>query len=126
MIRVASVQTDPTMLDVSGNVDAMVAAMHRLAAEGVQLAVFPELATTGYMFADADECRTVSEEVPDGPTCARLLAACTELGMHIVFGIAERDGERLYNSSALLGPTVSSAGTASCICGIRRTWCSPR
>ncbi|GAA1684728.1 hydratase [Mycolicibacterium murale] len=104
MIRVASVQTDPTMLDVSGNVDAMVAAMHRLAAEGVQLAVFPELATTGYMFADADECRTVSEEVPAGPTCARLLAACTELGMHIVFGIAERDGERLYNSSALLGP----------------------
>lgn len=105
MIKVASVQTNPVMNDVEHNVTAMVDAMAELADAGVQLAVFPELATTGYMFTDADECRAVAEEVPDGPTTARLLAACAEYGMHIVFGIAERDGERLYNSSALLGPT---------------------
>lgn len=104
MIKVASVQTNPVMNDVAHNVGAMVDAMAELAGAGVQLAVFPELATTGYMFTDADECRAVAEEIPDGPTTARLLAACAEYNMHIVFGMAERDGDRLYNSSALLGP----------------------
>lgn len=104
MIRVASVQTNPVMNDVAHNVDAMVDAMSELAEAGVQLAVFPELATTGYMFTDTDECRAVAEEIPDGPTTARLLAACARYDMHIVFGIAERADERLYNSSALLGP----------------------
>lgn len=104
MIRVASVQTNPTMNEVADNVDAMEQAMRRLAADHVQLAVFPELATTGYMFSDADECRAVAEDVPDGPTTQRLLQACAELDMHIVFGIAEKSGEQLYNSSALLGP----------------------
>lgn len=104
MIKVASVQTDPTINDVEHNVAAMVATIAELAGAGVQLAVFPELATTGYMFTDAEECRAVAEEIPAGPTTARLLAACAEYGMHIVFGIAEKDGDRLYNSSALLGP----------------------
>lgn len=105
MIRVASVQTNPTMNDVAHNVDAMVDTMHRLAETQVQLAVFPELATTGYMFESVDECRAVAEEVPAGPTTQRLLSACAEYDMHIVFGIAERNGDQLYNSSALLGPT---------------------
>jgi len=104
MIRVASVQTNPAMNDVGANVEAMVRTIADLAGQGVQLAVFPELATTGYMFTDADECRAVAEEVPAGPSTQRLLAACAEYGMHIVFGIAERSGEQLYNSSALLGP----------------------
>jgi predicted amidohydrolase len=92
------------MNDVEHNVDAMVNAMAELADAGVQLAVFPELATTGYMFTDSDECRAVAEEVPDGPTTTRLMAACARYDMHIVFGIAEIDDGRLYNSSALLGP----------------------
>ncbi|AQA01911.1 hydratase [Mycobacterium sp. MS1601] len=104
MIRVASVQTNPVMNDVAHNVNTMVESMRDLAERGVQLAVFPELATTGYMFTDAEECRAVAEDVPDGPTTTRLLAACAELDMHIVFGIAEREGDQLYNSSALLGP----------------------
>ncbi|CAN5540098.1 nitrilase family protein [soil metagenome] len=104
MIRVASVQTNPTMNDVAHNVDAMVDAMRRLAEDQVQLAVFPELATTGYMFESPEECRAVAEEIPSGPTTARLISACREYDMHIVFGIAESNGDKLYNSSALLGP----------------------
>jgi N-carbamoylputrescine amidase len=105
MIRVASVQTNPAMNAVRDNVEAMVATMGDLARDRVQLAVFPELATTGYMFTDAEECRTVAEEIPTGPTTERLLLACAEYDMHLVFGIAEKDGDRLYNSSVLLGPT---------------------
>jgi N-carbamoylputrescine amidase len=104
MIKVASVQTNPVMNAVEDNVTDMVRAIENLARAGVQLAVFPELATTGYMFDSATEARAVAEDVPNGPTVQRLLRACADNDMHIVFGIAEKAGETLYNSSAILGP----------------------
>jgi N-carbamoylputrescine amidase len=78
--------------------------MEALAGQGVQLAVFPELATTGYMFESVTEARAAAEDVPDGPTVKRLTEACADNGMHIVFGIAEKADGHLYNSSVLLGP----------------------
>lgn len=104
MIRLASVQTNPVINAVEDNVEKMVLAIDDLARAGVQLAVFPELSTTGYMFDSYTEARAVAEEVPSGPTVQRLLQACADNDMHIVFGIAEKAGERLYNSSAILGP----------------------
>jgi predicted amidohydrolase len=47
MIKVASVQSNPVMNGVDDNVDDMVHTIEALAGAGVQLAVFPELATTG-------------------------------------------------------------------------------
>ncbi len=73
------------------------------------LLVAPELATSGYLYLDRAELASVSESVPDGPTSARLLRACRETGRSIVFGLVERDGEKLYNSAALLTPTGCSA-----------------
>lgn len=104
MIKVASVQTNPIMNAVEANVTEMVRAIKDLARAGVQLAVFPELATTGYMFDSPTEARAVAEDVPNGPTVQRLLRACAANDMHIVFGIAEKAGEHLYNSSAIVGP----------------------
>lgn len=68
----------------------------------LDLLVCPELATTGYLYLDREELRALAEPVPDGPTCARLSAACRETGRAIVLGIAERAGDRLYNSAVLL------------------------
>jgi len=68
------------------------------------LLVAPELATSGYLYLDRAELASVSERVPDGPSCARLLRACRETGRSIVFGLAELDGEAIYNSAALLTP----------------------
>jgi predicted amidohydrolase len=68
------------------------------------LLVAPELATSGYLYFDRAELASVSESVPDGPACVRLLRVCRETGRSIVFGLAERDGDRIYNSSALLTP----------------------
>lgn len=104
MIKVACVQSNPIINEVDDNVTSMVRTIESLARDGVQVAVFPELATTGYMFDGVAEARAVAEEVPSGPTVQRLLKACADNDMHIVFGIAEIDGEHLYNSSALLGP----------------------
>ena len=71
---------------------------------GADLLVLPELFTTGYLFADREEAWSLSEPVPDGPSTRSLLAAAREEGLLLCFGIAERSGERLYNSSVLLGP----------------------
>jgi predicted amidohydrolase len=75
-----------------------------LRAEPLDLLVCPELATTGYLYLDRAELESVAEPVPDGESCAQLSAACRESGRAVVFGLAERDGPRLYNSAVLLTP----------------------
>jgi len=70
----------------------------------LDLLVCPELATTGYLYLDRKELLSLAEAVPDGLTCSRLSAACRETGRAIVFGIAERAGDGLYNSAVLLTP----------------------
>jgi predicted amidohydrolase len=73
------------------------------------LLVAPELATSGYLYLDRAELDSVAESVPDGPTSSRLLRACRETGRSIVFGLPERDGDKLYNSAALLTPDGCAA-----------------
>ena len=75
-----------------------------LRAAPLDLLVCPELATTGYLFLDRRELAALSEPVPAGPTCTGLAAVVRETGRSIVFGIAERDGERIYNAAVLLSP----------------------
>jgi predicted amidohydrolase len=68
------------------------------------LLVGPELATTGYLFLDKEALRAVAEPVPSGPTVTRVAAAARETGRAMVFGIAERAGEKIYNSAVLIQP----------------------
>lgn len=75
-----------------------------LRSSSLDLLVCPELATTGYSFLDRAELIALAEPVPEGPTCALLSAACRETGRSIVLGLAEREGDRLYNAAVLLTP----------------------
>src|SRR5258706_3785906 len=68
------------------------------------LLVCPELATTGYLYLDKEELRGVSEPVPSGASVVRLARAARETGRAIVFGIAERAGEKIYNSAVAIQP----------------------
>jgi predicted amidohydrolase len=81
-----------------------------LRSTALDLLVCPELSTTGYLYLDRAELLAVAEPVPDGPTCALLSATCRETGASIVLGLAERAGERLYNSAVLLTPD------GGCVC----------
>jgi len=74
----------------------------------LDLLVCPELATTGYLYLDREELLRVAEPVPDGPTCAALSAACRDMRASIVFGIAERAKDGLFNSAVLLTPDGAS------------------
>jgi N-carbamoylputrescine amidase len=104
LLRVASVQLRPEFGDNAANLDKARACIEEAGREGARLVVLPELTNTGYVFASREEAHGLAEEVPGGPTCVALAALAAELDVHIVIGLAERSGEALFNSSAVIGP----------------------
>lgn len=99
-MRIGLYQFAPEFGAVGRNVERIVQAMRSAEAE---LWVVPELATTGYLFADRAECGSLAETIP-GPSTEVLAAACRERNTRLVVGLAERSAERLYNTAAYLGP----------------------
>ena len=74
------------------------------AAGGSRLIVLPELANTGYVFANIEEARALAEPVPAGPSATAWCALAAALDVYIVAGICECDGEKLYNAALIAGP----------------------
>jgi len=100
-IVVAAIQMPSDPLDVSANVhraDDLLRAAH---AEGVELAVLPELFNTGYGLCP--DYGPVSETI-DGPTIAHLGRRSRQWRMGIVAGFVEREGRHLYDSLVYCGP----------------------
>jgi predicted amidohydrolase len=64
------------------------------------LLVLPELCTTGYALTP-EELNRFSEPVPDGPTVSFMLDYSREKRSTMVWGMAERDGDRFYNSAVV-------------------------
>jgi len=104
MVRVAAAQQEPRIGDKAGNVQKALDALRRAVDEKVDLIVLPELGNSGYIFNSRAEAFSLSEPIPDGPTCQAYLEAIQGTGLHVVAGICEREGTRLYNSAAFLGP----------------------
>jgi len=71
---------------------------------GIDLLVLPELCNSGYNLQSAEQARATSEEIGSGDFVAFLESLCQRLGCHIVSGLNERQGSRLYNSAVLVGP----------------------
>jgi predicted amidohydrolase len=103
-VTVASIQMEPRIGEVERNLARSIALIEAAAGRGAELVVLPELCNTGYVFESRQEARALAEEIPDGPSTRRWLEAAARLGVHIVAGITERDGDRLYNSAVILGP----------------------
>jgi len=103
-MRVGYVQTKPRFGDINGNLERAFALADRT--EG-DLLVFPELFTTGYQFIDRDELFRYSETIPGGPTTSAMLEYAKRTDTFLAGGLAERDGERIYNSAVLVGPDGS-------------------
>jgi 5-aminopentanamidase len=101
MFRCGLAQFAPAFGDVETNLGRVAA----LAARGdADLLVLPELALTGYLFADRDELLELAE--PAGGTAeARLAQIAGDTGSHLVVGLAERAGPRAFNSAILVGPS---------------------
>jgi predicted amidohydrolase len=69
-----------------------------------QLIVLPELASSGYNFSGYKEAYVCSEDLENSRFVDFLVQKAREKGAHIVSGINERAGEKLYNTSILVGP----------------------
>jgi predicted amidohydrolase len=100
VLRAALVQTQPRFGEVAANLDAALA----LIPAGCELAVLPELCGTGYQFSDREELQSLAEPVPDGPSCGALREHAAATGTTVAAGLAERDGDRLYNTAVLVHP----------------------
>ena len=64
----------------------------------------PELCSSGYVFESRAEAMALSDAYEDGSTTALWSRLARDLDVHIVGGFAERYGDTLFNSSALIGP----------------------
>lgn len=85
------------------NLQKILSTAEAAAAGQAKLVVFPECALTGYCFESLEEARRFAEPIP-GPSTNRIVLACGVLGIHVVLGLLEADGQRVFNACALIGP----------------------
>ena len=100
--RIAVVQMECRGGDRPANWETIARFAQQAHQQGAQLAVFPELATTGT--CTPDRIAELAETVP-GPTTDYLGDLATRLDLHLVVGLVEQDGDDLFNSSVLVCPT---------------------
>ena len=100
--------------DKAANLEKIEANVREAASQGVDIVAFPEEALIGAGGCDAcsrqvehcDYHHDLAETVP-GPSSERIAELARELGIYVVFGLAERDAndsEALYNAAAFVGP----------------------
>jgi predicted amidohydrolase len=102
--KIAAVQFEPLQGEIERNRANTQRLVRSAAAQGASLVVLPECCIGGLIFADRDEIRAVSETIP-GPSTALWSALSRETGAWIAAGLSEREGDKVYNSAVLVGPS---------------------
>lgn len=68
------------------------------------LLVIPEMASTGYLFSERKEILEFAETFTGSTFLSGLHKIAKEKGSYIVSGFCEKEGDKLYNSAAMLSP----------------------
>lgn len=101
-MKVSLLQMDLALGQVTENAGKAWEMLHRALEQGTEVAVLPELWTTGY---DLERIHELAEEEASSPTLARFAALAREKGLALVLGsLPEKDCGRIYNTSWVLGP----------------------
>ena len=98
--RVAAATLPTTMADPGANVDAVLEVARELSADGVGVAVFPELTLSGYSIEDILLQDTLLDAVETA--LARLVAASADLLPVLVVGAPLRHRHRMYNCAVVI------------------------
>lgn len=99
MIRGAFVQTRPIFGKVVENIEN---AVKVAAGVNSDIYVFPELCNTGYAFRSKKECLSLAESLSHGSSFEKFQEFSEKKKCVIVAGMAEKQGDRTYNSSIVI------------------------
>lgn len=102
--RIACAQTPLSIGDTVGNRATCRTAIEAAARDGAQIVVLPELASSGYVFADRAELSSLAE-TRDGPAIAEWADLAETFGLTIVGGFPEAADDAVYNSAAVVDRT---------------------
>ena len=100
-MRVGFIQYNPVFGQVKSNLSTIESLLSYNVAD---LMVLPELFNTGYNFLSREEARILSETIPEGLTTQTLIRICKKNQISIIAGLAENDGDQVFNSAVVIGP----------------------
>lgn len=99
----ACVQSDVTFADVPDNLQRVLAWIEKAGQEGADLLVLPECMLSGYAFDSREEALPHAVAIDDS-LFGQIAGAAAARNLHLTLGFLERDNDRLFNASALIGP----------------------
>jgi predicted amidohydrolase len=100
-VRIGFLQFNPLWGRKDENVKRAISSIRGAKAD---LLVLPELFNTGYLFETREELKRSAEFIPEGPTFEQMAGVAAGENVNLVYGIAEKEGEKLFNSSVLITP----------------------
>lgn len=100
----ACVQTDVTFADVNANLQRVLRWLEQAGDAGADLVVLPECMLSGYAYDSRDEALAHALSLDDS-RFGELAEAAAKHGLHLTLGFLERSENRLFNASALIGPS---------------------
>lgn len=100
MTTVGYFQFNPIFGETEANLRTIIIALR---STNANIVVLPELPFTGYNFKDRTELTSLAEDPTKSEAIEELVDICKKKRIFIVTGFAEKDGDKIYNSSLLLG-----------------------
>jgi predicted amidohydrolase len=98
-MRIAIYQFAPIWGEINNNIENINRA---IASQAADLWILPELCTTGYVFSNVEELKSYAENVKEGATVKALCALSHQYQTALVFGMAEKSGDQIFNSAVVL------------------------
>ena len=103
VVPIAAVQTDVRFADVRHNFQRTLDQLRTAQTGGAKLVIFPECVLSGYTFESRAAAMEIAVSQTD-PMFDELAEHCRTLEVYVTLGYLERDGERLFNASSVVGP----------------------
>jgi predicted amidohydrolase len=100
----ACVQTDVNFADIAANLERVRRWVETAGRAGADLVILPECMLCGYAYDSREEALPQAIEM-ESPLFAELAQTASQYGLHITLGFLEKQGNRLFNASALVGPS---------------------
>ncbi|MFH1922833.1 MAG: nitrilase family protein [Planctomycetota bacterium] len=100
-VRIAAAQFEARDADKEYNFGRIEALARRAVDQGAEVVSFHECSIPGYTFLQElprEEIAALAEPVPDGPSTRRLVELARELGVALLAGLIEIEGDKLYNT----------------------------